>query len=620
MGGEAGLGMDLDIKRVLAARPGEPEKVELNQLTTVWGESLDAFRVLAEHPRPLLERAKWTCLNGWWEYAIVESSMASELWKTARAPKVWDGRILVPFSPEAVLSGVGRQLLPTQLLWYRTALDLDAPAKQHRLLLHFGAVDYACACYVNGTQVANHVGGYLPFEVDITGAVHDGANVIEVCVYDPSERGTQLRGKQRLKRGNMWYTAQSGIWQTVWLEEVPKRYIKEVRTQADPDTARLRIYLEVSEPGDVVSVDVIDMNGLVVAQADAAANTVQVEIQAHVMEPHLWQPDDPYLYFLRIAYGADTVKSYTAFRTVAVERGADGVPRFCINHKPLFVRGLLDQGYWPDGLMTAPADAAMVADIKAARNAGFNMLRKHIKIEPQRWYWHCDRLGMLVWQDMVSGGGIPGEWTSANIPTLVRRSWSSYKDTKPHNWKRLGAGDEAYRSEWLETARAALALLSSHPCIASWVVFNESWGQFCSAQMTEELRKVDNSRPFVATSGWYDQGAGDFFAVHNYFRGMRVYKDRSVSRKNLVGRAFMIDEFGGLTCPVEGHESVQTVYGYDTYSDVESWRVALRELLAQVDALQADGLSGYVYTQLCDVEEETNGLLTYDRRVNKLET
>ncbi len=603
--------MDLDIKRVLAAKPGEPEQVELNRLTTEWGERLNPEAVLQEYPRPRLRRTAWTCLNGWWDYAIVESSDARTHWKDARPPKVWDGKILVPFSPEAALSGVERQLLPRQLLWYRRTVELN-PLKGGRcLLLHFGAVDYACACYVNGTQVGTHVGAYLPFDVDITDAVKAGDNTLELCVFDPSEQGTQLRGKQRLKRGNMWYTAQSGIWQTVWIEEVPARHITQTLAFADADGESLRLGVAVSEAGEELALEVLDPAERVVAQAKTMAEDTMVSLEATVREPVLWEPANPALYTLRLRYGSDEVQSYTAFRTVGVERDQDGILRFCLNHKPFFVRGLLDQGYWPDGLMTAPADDAMVADIVTAREAGFNLLRKHIKVEPERWYWHCDRLGMLVWQDMVSGGGIPGEWTAGNIPTLVRHSWTSYGDTKPRQWKRLGAGDEAYRTEWLNTAREVVGRLGSHPCITTWIVFNESWGQFCSAQMTEELRAIDSSRPYIANSGWYDQGAGDYVAVHNYFRSMRVYK---TPRE----RAFVIDEFGGLTCPVDGHESVPTVYGYDTYEDVTTWRAALEELLASVDALEAEGLSGFVYTQLSDVEEETNGLITYDRRVNKL--
>ena len=610
--------MDLDIKRVLAARPGEAEDVTLAPLTTVWGDALDTDHVLDSYPRPHMRRKDWTCLNGIWEYAIVESSEASNVWRVARPPKVWDGNICVPFSPEAALSGVGRQLLPHQLLWYRRTFALDAVDESQAVLLNFEAVDYACACYVNGERVGEHVGGYLPFSFDVSGAVREGQNTVELCVFDPSDTGTQLRGKQRLHRANMWYTAQSGIWQTVWLERVPQGHLADVRLRPDADKGVLVVEAEVSGLGDVLAVDLFAPSGELVASADCAATEGTTTLQLRVEKPLLWSPDNPALYSVRVAYGLDEVASYCAFRTVGVELDDSGVPRFCLNHKPFFLRGLLDQGYWPDSLMTAPADDALVFDIAAARAAGFNMLRKHIKIESRRWYWHCDRLGMLVCQDMVSGGDAPGEWVSVNIPTLVRRSWTTLRDTKPRHWERMGAGDEAYRTEWIQTAREAVRMLSGHPCICQWVVFNESWGQFSSAEMCEALRAVDDSRPYVATSGWYDQGAGDFFAVHNYFRGMRVYKDAHTLPWQSRSRAFVIDEFGGLVFSVEGHSAVPTSYGYDDYDDQDAWKASLSELLATMDALEVDGLSGYVYTQLSDVEEETNGLLTYDRRVNKL--
>ncbi len=610
--------MDLDIKRVLAARPDPPEGVRLAPLMTEWGERVDEEHVLPEYPRPQMRRERWTCLNGLWDYAIVESSDARELWRMARAPRTWDGSILVPFSPESALSRVGRTLLPTQLLWYRRVVTLEAVPAARRLLLHFGAVDHACACYVNGVRVGEHVGGYLPFCLDVSDAVRAGDNVVELCVFDPSERGTQLRGKQRLRRGNMWYTAQSGIWQTVWLEEVPERHIADLRLRADADDGRLVAEADLCGPGDVLAVDVFDAEGRHVASDDVPATEGTASVMVAVAEPHLWEPDDPYLYAVRVSYGEDEVQSYCAFRTVGVERDEDGTPRFCLNHRPFFVRGLLDQGYWPDGLMTAPSDEALVHDIQTARELGFNMLRKHIKIESPRWYWHCDRLGMLVWQDMVSGGDLPGEWPSVNVPTLVRHSWTTLRDKSRSAWRRFGAGDEAYRTEWVQTAREAVRMLAGHPCVCAWVVFNESWGQFSSADMWQTLRAVDNTRPYVATSGWYDQGAGDFFAVHNYFRGMRVYRDAHALPWQGRRRAFLLNEFGGLTYSVEGHTSVPTVYGYDAYEDADAWRAALKALLAEVDALEAEGLSGFTYTQLSDVEEETNGLVTYDRRVCKL--
>ena len=657
---EKAVCMDLDIKRVLQARPDAPQDSELVPLTTVWGSELNSHNVLAEHPRPQFERSQWRSLNGTWQYAIRECANAEIMWSQASAPDSWDGKILVPFSPEAPLSGVGRKLQPNQLLWYRRDVRMARPRSHRRLLLHFEAVDYACAIYVNGVQVTTHVGGYLPIDADITEAARTGANTIAVCVYDPSETGTQLRGKQRLVRGNMWYTAQSGIWQSVWLEEVPARRVDSLQIKPDADAGMLEIRANLSEPGGKLAAEVVDARGAVVARTsvlvartsrlsarttDPAAGSAEqpahagkartnepaagandptaryaATLQLSVEAPHLWEPDDPYLYALRVTYADDEVRSYCAFRTVGVELDDKGVPRFCLNHRPFFVRGVLDQGYWPDGMMTAPADEAFVADIRAMRDAGFNMLRKHIKIESERYYWHCDRLGMLVWQDMVSGGDLPGEWPSVNIPTLVRRSWTTLGDKTERAWRRYGAGDPSYRAEWLETARAAIQKLANHPCVATWVVFNESWGQFASEKVTEELRQIDPTRPFIATSGWYDQGAGDYFAVHNYFRSMRVYRDPNAGPlRRRTSRAFIIDEFGGLTCPVEGHVSVPNItYGYDAFEDLGEWRKAFRALLAEVDALESQGLAGFVYTQVSDVEEETNGIVTYDRRVNKL--
>lgn len=611
---------DLDLKRVLAARPDVPQGAAVSPLTTVWGEELDSIATLAEHPRPQLERDTWHSLNGLWDYAIIDVADACNQWGRTEQPTKWDGQILVPFSPESALSGVNKQVRPTQLLWYRRDLDIGTLAQDTRYLLHFEAVDYACALYVNGRQVATHVGGYLPLDVDVTDALQAGANELALCVYDPSEQGVQLRGKQRIVRGNMWYTAQSGIWQSVWMEEVPTSYVASLSLEPDADAGVLNVSASVSEPDDELAVCVLNAEGAVVAQTSVQAADRSPRLSLEVKNPQLWDTQTPYLYGLQVTYGTDLVRSYCAFRTVSVEKDAQGVARFCLNHKPLFVRGVLDQGYWPDSLMTAPSDEALVFDIEAMRAAGFNMLRKHIKLESERWYWHCDRLGMLVWQDMVSGGGIPEEWASVNIPTLLRKSWTSRGDTSPRAWQRFGAGDEAYRTEWLQTARGAIERLSNHPCVSTWVVFNESWGQFSSQEMTEQLRTLDSTRPFVATSGWYDQGAGDFFAVHNYFRTMRVYRDphRGLLQRR-APRAFLIDEFGGLTCPVEGHVSVPDItYGYDAYQDLDAWRVALQELLAEVDALEVDGLAGFVYTQVSDVEEETNGLLTYDRRVNKL--
>ena len=350
-----------------------------------------------------------------------------------------------------------------------------------------------------------------------------------------------------------------------------------------------------------------------VAQGGARAEDNRCELALDVPNPRLWSPDDPHLYDLELSFGRDRATSYCAFRTVGVEPDAQGVPRFCLNHEPLFLRGVLDQGYWPDGLMTAPDDEALAHDVRAMREAGFNLLRKHIKVEADRFYWWCDKLGMLVWQDMVSGGGAPDPWRSSYKPTFFRASWGRYADDDPRSFPGLAADDPAFRAEWAEACAGTVRHLRNHPCVVAWVLFNEAWGQFDARRAVETVRALDPTRPIDAVSGWYDQRCGDFLSVHNYFRPLEVYPDAA-----RPPRAFVISEFGGLSHHVDGHSSLETSYGYGSSSDLASFRAGVRATLETADALEAEGLAGYVYTQLSDVEEETNGLLTYDRRVNKL--
>ena len=613
--------MDLDIRRVLASAPKKREKKPLTPLTTVWGDAIDPESVLPGHPRPQLARDDWASLNGWWDCAFVPDEKAFESWRDPEPPATFDQRILVPFSPEASLSGVGRQLMPEELLWYRRRLPVVVAGVGRRVILHFDAVDWACSVFVNGTKVGEHTGGYLPFSIDITDAyVQNRSNMLTVCVFDPSEEGNQLRGKQRLDRGTMWYTAQSGIWKTPWLEVVPDRHVEDLRIVADPDTGTLSVTAQLSQWGERLSVTLLEADGTFVAVGSRRAMPDESEVTAVVSAPctRLWTPSDPYLYQLLIQYGSDVIHSYCAFRTVGVEPDEAGVLRFCLNHEPFFLRGVLNQSYWPDGLLTAPSDEAIEFDIRSMLDAGFNMMRLHIKVESERWYWHCDRMGMLVWQDMVSGGSPLSAWQTQNKPTLFRRSWDMMRDDTPIAHMRLAAGDPAYREEWTATCHATVRRLSNHPCVVTWVLFNESWGQFDSVAATQDVWDLDPKRPVLSVSGWYDQGAGDYRGVHNYFRTMRVYKDGKGGCAG-AGRAFVISEFGGLVWSVEGHRSLDEEYGYATYGSIEEWRAALRELLAQVDALEPEGLAGFVYTQVTDVEEETNGILTYDRRVNKMD-
>lgn len=646
----------LHLKKLLDAKPKEHETAELKQLTTPWGDMLDPEHVLEEHPTPQFARKRFRSLNGTWSCAFAAGGHAPTddlelIVREASAPDAhtFSQEIVVPFSPEASLSGVGRSLQPEELLWYRRMFDAPELANGERLLLHFQAVDFACAVYVNGQRVGTHVGGYLPFAFDVTDVLAADAqaegNELLVCVADPSEFGGQPRGKQRFDRGDIWYTAQSGIWQTVWLEVVPAAYIASARIEPDAETGIVTVGFHLASSacpvqagtcmppesclchpesdeesyqsqdqnpfaGTTIQLEVLD-GATVVARASCEAEAT-CALAAYVPNVQLWSPDSPQLYTLRFTFGDDVVEGYCGFRTVEVRNDAAGHARIYLNNQPFFVRGVLDQGYWPDGLLTAPSDEALVYDIQSMRDAGFNLLRKHIKVEAARWYYHCDCLGMLVWQDMVSGGDAElNAWVYSYKPSLFKPSWSLMRDTTVSNQRKLGAASSRYRNEWMRTCLGTVEELVGHPCIIAWTLFNEGWGQFDSAAACDAVRAADPSRPICATSGWYDQGAGDIRGVHNYFRDFAVWK------RGLRGRAFVITEFGGFAHHVDGHSSLDEVYGYEIYDTEEEWRVRTGALLAEVEVLEERGLAGFVLTQLSDIEEETNGILTYDRRVNK---
>ena len=636
----------LDIRRVLASAPKKHTEETLNSLTTVWGEALDLSNVLPEYPRPRMQRDNYVMLNGAWDYAIVPVDGGVDVETLARQaiPSRWDGQIVVPFSPEAPLSGVGRKVQPSEFLWYKRIIELPKLADDQRIILHFEAVDWMCACFVNGKLAGTHTDGYLPFSFDVTdllgspetgestaSAVRtesaetaNGADTAELvlCVWDPSDTGSQLRGKQRLSRGDIWYTAQSGIWQSVWYEIVSAVHLESLTLKGDMFGAlEVRASAQVSAKASALDLELTlkDKHGQDVLLATLPVNEAgEISAELHVDDVQLWSPESPHLYAVeavlrRDDVTVDTVCSYCAFRTVEVKKDVAGVPRVHLNGAPYFVRGVLDQGYWPDGLMTAPSDDALVYDIEAMKSAGFNTLRKHIKIESERWYYHCDRLGMLVWQDCVSGGSAYSPWHTSQKPTLFSFTWGRFNDTTPEHHQALSAGDKGYCKEWTETCREMVKLLDGHLSIGIWTLFNEGWGQFDARAATEVVRALDTTRPIDATSGWYDQGCGDFLSIHNYFRPLRA----GWQKKQRGNRAAVISEFGGLTQMMPGHTSLDHSYGYGDFATVEDWRAAVKKLLAEVESLQDEGLAGYVYTQVSDVEEEVNGLLTYDRKINK---
>ena len=644
----------LDIRRVLASAPKKHRDENLNPVMTAWGEALNPEEILPEHPHPRMRRDGFLMLNGIWEYAIVSFDGIPDVTRLAQEtiPSCRDGKIVVPFSPEAPLSGVGRTSCPSELLWYRRLVKLPKPTPEQRLILHFEAVDWMCACFINGQVVGTHVGGYLPFSFDITDFLATSMEAakkteISLCVYDPSDTGTQLRGKQRLSRGDIWYTAQSGIWQSVWCEVVPEAHLEELTLKGDMHgTLQVRArstfgsrnafglgneaHTDSFTNSHALEVTVLDAQKQEVLHATLpVGKTGETCAELHVSSPRLWSPEDPYLYavtaMLRSGDAAvDVVQSYCAFRTVEVAPDAEGIPRVHLNGAPFFVRGVLDQGYWPDGLMTAPSDEALIYDIETMRAAGFNTLRKHLKIESERWYYHCDRFGMLVWQDCVSGGDAYSSWHTSQKPTLFSFTWRHFQDETPRHHRALAASDENYKREWIETCRSMVELLDGHPSVGFWTLFNEGWGQFDAQTAVKAVRELDATRPIDATSGWYDQGCGDFISIHNYFRPLRAgWRDIRKARANrrregAKQRAVIISEFGGLAQMVSEHTSLDHAYGYGNFATANDWRTAVKQELAKAESLQADGLAGYIYTQLSDVEEEVNGLLTYDRRVNKL--
>ena len=562
-------------------------------MKTIWGEHLNSDAVLQEYPRPQLVRESYINLNGYWDYAIT---------KKGDRPDTWDGRILVPFSPEAELSGVNRTLLPGEFLWYRRTLLVSELFAGKRLLLHIGACDQRAKVFCNGQYVMAHTGGYTAFTADLTSFLHAGENDLTIQVRDDLEASQLSRGKQSSKRGGIWYTLQSGIWQTVWCEWVPENYVKAIRYTPDLITNTLYYQVQAKDPAGAHVA--LSLHGEAVAESTSDEKGFgALEIPPDALR--LWSPETPALYDVSATLGEDHVTSYAAMRSIGVGEDEDGVPRLLLNGKPYFQNGVLDQGYFPDGLYTAPSDDALVFDIQLMKDMGFNMLRKHIKIEPMRWYYHCDRLGMLVWQDMINGGGKYHLLTiSAPLVTGIHH--------KDHDYKKFARTDAIARASYYTELTEMLAQLYSCPCICTWVAFNEGWGQFDAAAAADYIKKLDPTRIVDHASGWHDQKVGNLQSLHVYFRPYRFKPDK-------LGRAVALTEFGGYTLAVPGHTWGEKRFGYKGFSDAESLGAAFRKLYQeQIVPAKEKGLSACVYTQLSDVEDELNGFVTYDRKTVKL--
>lgn len=664
-----------DMKRSISRHHAEDRTY---QLFTEWGEKLTqmpheekAQGVLTEYPRPYMQRESYRSLNGYWDYAIEEGTFLPE---SDTGNHDWQGEILVPFSPESVLSEVERQLLPSQTLWYHKVLPedfLEEAPQNGRLLLHFGAVDFACCVYVNGVKVQSlenggkwyenpvagvsareaggagcesgltHSGGYTPFTVDITDCLLPGQrdNHISLAVLDASDTSYHNRGKQTLKRGGMFYTAQSGIWQSVWLEWVPALYIRSVSAEPDFDRRQVKISIAINDtramktPEKEIKIRLSCEDRTTVYTWPRGKSSAVLIYPVEKMRP--WTPEEPYLYEyklilecaegqsgpLRMAEteggafgktvsprGRDEVRGIFGMRCFTIEKDAKGTPRFCLNHRPYFLNGVLDQGYWPDGLYTAPSEEALLRDIRTMKQCGYNLLRKHIKVECQRWYYHCDREGMIVWQDMVNGGEPMNMLLVCYLPTGFPGIGKLIPDSLHGLFHRKNKNG---RREWYRETAETIEALRPVTSLAVWVAFNEGWGQFDSRKATAFIRGKDPCRLIVSASGWFDRGAGDFLSEHNYFHRLEARQDKR-------GRAWVLSEYGGFAHHVKGHSFTDRIYGYRKYDTQEDYRKAVRKLKAEIDALWLQGLSAAVYTQVSDVEEEVNGIMTYDRKVCKL--
>ena len=564
---------------------------------------------LAEYPRPAMRRDSCEILNGPWQYAITQM---------AEYPAAWQGSILVPYSSEAPASGVGRTLQPGQWLHYHRLFAPPA-GEGGRVLLHFGAVDYACAVQVNGHLAGGHRGGYWPFTLDITDLLNGtGRNSLWVAVQDPTGHGTQARGKQTLKPGGMFYPAQSGIWQTVWLERVPDNYIQTLTVTPDYDARTVTVRVHTAKPGGAVNLwAMVRAGGVTIAEDWGSDEADQDgEVTLNIPEEHFfpWSPDTPFLYDLTVGTnqgeeaGFDTVHSYFALRKWSCAPDAHGVLRFCLNDKPILLNGLLDQGYWPEGLYTPPSDAAVERELSEVKALGFNLLRKHAKIEPQRWYYHCDRLGLIVWQDIVNGGSAYNLWFVTYLTNVLQPLLRRFPDGKAA-YSLLSRAKPAGREEYAHELADTVQALRCHPCIACWVPFNEGWGQFDAGKAVQALRTLDGTRLVDEASGWFDQGGGDVHSLHNYFYPLRIRPQK---------RTVALSEYGGIAWPMPGHEPPRKTYGYGTAKDRQELTARYKKLQLKTVLPQLEkGLSALVYTQLTDVEDEVNGLFTYDRAAVK---
>lgn len=567
------------------------------QLSTRWAKEVDKSAPLPEYPRPNMVRDSYLNLNGEWEYCISDS----------KETKHYDGTIIVPFSPETMLSGVQKMVMPEDYLHYRKEFVLPEGFRKDRVLLHFGAVDQECEVFINGQKVGSHIGGYLAFCFDITAYLAEGENVLTLCVKDYTEKAPHARGKQKLVRkggmSSLFYTPQSGIWKTVWLESVSEAYVERVKITPMFDDAAVKVETFVRGELERVKVQVLSQ-GSVVAETIAHPSE-NVMLRLGNFTP--WTPEKPHLYDVKITYGEDEVRSYFGMRKFSTGKDKNGLLRFFMNDKPFFFNGVLDQGYWPESLLTAPTEEALEYDIIKLKELGYNTIRKHIKVEPDRFYYLCDKLGMIVWQDMPNGGG---EYNLLHVMYMTNVLSFYGRVIKDNKYGLFARKDEAGRRQYYEDLKGMVEQLYNYPSIAVWVPFNEGWGQFDATKATALIKTVDNSRLINEACGWFDQKGGDMYSIHNYLRKLKVKPNKD--------RVVALTEFGGYAFPIPGHMACEKEFGYKHYKTKEELTANYRRLWEEeVYPNVVKGMCSTIYTQTSDIEEEINGLMTYDREENK---
>ena len=541
---------------------------------------------LSEYPRPQFYRDSYKSLNGYWDYKIS---------KSAEIPEDFDGKILVPFSPETKLSEVNHILQPDEYLFYRLIFKLDDFEVKDKVFLHFLAVDQVAEVYLNGKLLGKHIGGFLSFSFEIKEFLKE-ENELIVKVQDFTDTSYFSRGKQKLEHGGIWYTPQSGIYFPVFIESVPSDYVESIKIIPDIDNEEIVLF--VKSTVENVSVNVFD-------RIQQIPTNKEVHIKANKM--HLWSPEDPYLYTLKVSTLHDDVFSYFAMRKFSLIKDGNGINRLALNNKPYFMKGILDQGYYHDGLLTPSTYDSYVKDVKFVKSLGFNMIRKHIKIEIPRWYYECDKQGIIVWQDFVNGG------ESYKFPTIVFPLITGIHHND-HNYKKFSRENKQGREEAKQEFKDTINYLYNTPSIALWTIFNEGWGQFDSKDVYSEIKEIDNTRLYDHASGWHDQGVSDVKSYHVYFKPFKIKKC-----KNLQERAVILSEFGGFVLKIEGH-MMEGNHVYKSFKTKEEWLEKYKSTIKRdvIDNIPK-GLSAIVYTQLSDVEEELNGFITFDRQVVKVE-